>query len=137
MGGRLSVPDNIALSARLTMLTISVPAGVTRSAPAGVTRSVPAGVTRSVPAGVTRSVLAGVTRSVPAGVTRSVPAESLDRFLLESLDCHYASLPAAANAINSYSIVEPVMHVCLLEAYEMTPPPSRYTHPLVDDESLT
>ncbi|GKE43915.1 hypothetical protein Tco_1471199 [Tanacetum coccineum] len=29
---------------------------------------------------------------------------------------HYASLPAAANATNSDSIVEPVMHVCFLEA---------------------
>ncbi|GJS30969.1 hypothetical protein Tco_0491589 [Tanacetum coccineum] len=50
---------------------------------------------------------------------------------------HSASLPAAANATNSYSIVEPVMHVCFLEAHEMAPPPRRNTHPLVEDESST
>nr|GEX23523.1 putative reverse transcriptase domain-containing protein [Tanacetum cinerariifolium] len=51
--------------------------------------------------------------------------------------CHFASLPATANATNSDSIVEPVMHVCFLEAHETTPPPSRNTHPLVEDESST
>ncbi|GKE77508.1 hypothetical protein Tco_1543628, partial [Tanacetum coccineum] len=50
---------------------------------------------------------------------------------------HSASLPAAANATNSDSIVEPVMHVCFLEAHEMAPPPSRNTHALVEDESST
>ncbi|GJV10487.1 hypothetical protein Tco_1352028 [Tanacetum coccineum] len=50
---------------------------------------------------------------------------------------HYASLPAAANATNSDFIVEPVMHVCFLEAHEMTHPPSRNTHLLVEDESST
>ncbi|GKB32563.1 hypothetical protein Tco_0871964 [Tanacetum coccineum] len=50
---------------------------------------------------------------------------------------HSASLPVAANATNSDSIVESVMHVCFLEAYEMAPPPSRNTHPLVEDESST
>nr|GEV40212.1 hypothetical protein [Tanacetum cinerariifolium] len=50
---------------------------------------------------------------------------------------HSTSSPAAANAANSDSIVEPVMHVCFLEVYEMAPPPSRNTHPLVEDESST
>nr|GEW08562.1 protein sieve element occlusion B-like [Tanacetum cinerariifolium] len=48
-----------------------------------------------------------------------------------------ASLPVAANATNSDSIVQPVMHVYFLEAHEMAPPPSRNTHPLVEDESST
>nr|GEW40639.1 protein sieve element occlusion B-like [Tanacetum cinerariifolium] len=48
-----------------------------------------------------------------------------------------AAYPKAANATNSDSIVDPVMHVCFLEAHEMTPPPSRNTHPLVEDESST
>ncbi|GKA43397.1 hypothetical protein Tco_0736121 [Tanacetum coccineum] len=48
---------------------------------------------------------------------------------------HFASLPSAANATNSDSIVESVMHGCFLEAYEMEPPPSGNTHPLVEDES--
>ncbi|GJY89098.1 RNA-directed DNA polymerase, eukaryota, partial [Tanacetum coccineum] len=50
---------------------------------------------------------------------------------------YYASLLTAANATNSYSIVEPVMHVCFLEAHEMVPPSSRNTHPLVENESST
>src|SRR3954462_12718881 len=50
---------------------------------------------------------------------------------------HSASLPAAANATNSDSIVELVIHVCFLEAHEMAPPPSKNTHPLVEDESST
>nr|GFA08638.1 zinc finger, CCHC-type [Tanacetum cinerariifolium] len=50
---------------------------------------------------------------------------------------HSASLPAAANATNLDSIVEPVMHVCFLEAHEMEPLLIRNTHPLVVDESLT
>nr|GEV75105.1 protein sieve element occlusion B-like [Tanacetum cinerariifolium]GEV75112.1 protein sieve element occlusion B-like [Tanacetum cinerariifolium] len=50
---------------------------------------------------------------------------------------HSASLPAAANATNSDSIVEPVMHVCFLESHEIAPPPSMNTHPLVEAESST
>ncbi|GJW48043.1 zinc finger, CCHC-type containing protein [Tanacetum coccineum] len=50
---------------------------------------------------------------------------------------HSASLPTRANATNSDSIIEPVMHVCFLEVYEMALPPSRNTHPLVEDESST
>nr|GEY65002.1 retrotransposon protein, putative, Ty1-copia subclass [Tanacetum cinerariifolium] len=46
---------------------------------------------------------------------------------------HSASLPAATKAINSYSIVELVMQVCFLDAQEISPPPSRNTHPLVDE----
>ncbi|GJS43888.1 hypothetical protein Tco_0568931 [Tanacetum coccineum] len=34
---------------------------------------------------------------------------------------HSASLPTPANVTNSDSIVEPVMHVCFLEAHEMAP----------------
>nr|GEW50540.1 reverse transcriptase domain-containing protein [Tanacetum cinerariifolium] len=48
-----------------------------------------------------------------------------------------ASLPAAANATNSDSMVELVMNVCFLEAHEMVPPPSKNTHPLIEDESST
>nr|GEX31930.1 putative reverse transcriptase domain-containing protein [Tanacetum cinerariifolium] len=50
---------------------------------------------------------------------------------------HSASLPATANATNSDSIVELVMHICFLEAYEMASSPSRNNHPLVKDESST
>ncbi|GKD72882.1 hypothetical protein Tco_1331164 [Tanacetum coccineum] len=50
---------------------------------------------------------------------------------------HSTSLPAAANASNSNSIVEPVMNVFFLEAYEMPHPSSRNTHPLIEDESST
>nr|GEW05900.1 DREB2 transcription factor [Tanacetum cinerariifolium] len=49
---------------------------------------------------------------------------------------HSSSLPAAARATNSYSIIEPVIQVCFLEAQEITPPPSMNTQPLVDVLSL-
>nr|GEX27553.1 protein LURP-one-related 10-like [Tanacetum cinerariifolium] len=45
---------------------------------------------------------------------------------------HSSSLPAAASATNSYSIVEPVIQVCFLEAQEITPLPSMNTQQLVD-----
>ena len=43
---------------------------------------------------------------------------SNNKFLSDS-----ASLPAAANATNSDSIVEWVIHVCFFEAHEIAPPP--------------
>ncbi|GKG54606.1 hypothetical protein Tco_0560261, partial [Tanacetum coccineum] len=43
------------------------------------------------------------------------------------------SLLAAAKAINSDPIVEPMMQVCFLEAPETAPPPSKNTQPLVDE----
>nr|GEZ53066.1 zinc finger, CCHC-type [Tanacetum cinerariifolium] len=48
---------------------------------------------------------------------------------------HSASLPAAAKATNSDSIVEPVLQFCFLEAQEITPPPNRNTQALVDELS--
>jgi len=46
---------------------------------------------------------------------------------------HFASLPGAANATNSNSIVEFVIQVCFFDAHEMTPPPSKNTQPLVEE----
>ena len=42
---------------------------------------------------------------------------------------HFASLPAAAKAINSDSIVECEIHICFLEAHETAPPPRVKTQP--------
>jgi hypothetical protein len=49
---------------------------------------------------------------------------------------HSASFPAAANAINSDSIVECEIHVCFFEAQQMAPPPRVNTQPDVDLLSL-
>lgn len=44
---------------------------------------------------------------------------------------HSASLPVAAKAINSDSIVECEIHVCFLVGHEMALPPRVNTHPNV------
>ena len=50
---------------------------------------------------------------------------------------HSASLPAAAKAINSDSMVEWEIHVCFFDAQEMTPPLRVNIQPDVDLLSLT
>ncbi|KAJ0923308.1 hypothetical protein HanPSC8_Chr05g0214371 [Helianthus annuus] len=49
---------------------------------------------------------------------------------------HSASLPAAASAMSSASIVEWAIHVCFLLAQETAPPARVKIHPLVDFESF-
>ncbi|GKA29857.1 hypothetical protein Tco_0716102 [Tanacetum coccineum] len=58
-------------------------------------------------------------------INTHVPTFSYEHSTLNSAS--NVILEAAANATNSYSIVEPAMHVCFLEAHEMAPPPSRNT----------
>ena len=49
---------------------------------------------------------------------------------------HYASSPVLSNAMNSDSIVDLAMQVCLEDFQETTAPPKVNTYPLVDLVSL-
>ena len=58
------------------------------------------------------------------------------RMSSKKLRRHSASYPVLSNAINSDSIVDLAMHVCLEDFQETAAPPRVKTYPQVDFESL-